>query len=60
MWWNFDGCGLHVISAVADLGQAHGNRFRVTYQDNRWDEVAPRTTRFLDYSNPITSAFVYC
>jgi hypothetical protein len=40
-WWNFDGCGLHVINAAADVGWAHGNRFRVTYQDGRWDEVAP-------------------
>lgn len=60
MWWNFDGCGPHAINAIADLGQAHGNRFRVTYQDKRWDEVAQRTTRFLDLSNPIISVDVYC
>ena len=60
MWWNFDGCGPHRIDAIADVGQAHGNRFRITYQDYRWDEVAQFTSRFLDYSNPIISADVYC
>jgi hypothetical protein len=60
LWWNFDGCGFHPTYGIADLGQAHGNRFRITYQDGRWDEVAPSTTRFLDLSNPISSAYVYC
>jgi hypothetical protein len=60
LWWNFDGCGLHPLNAAADWAQAHGNSFRVTYQDNRWDDVAQWSSRFLDYSNAIISVYVYC
>jgi hypothetical protein len=57
---NMDGCGSHQVYMSADRGIAHGNAFRVTYQDNRWDEVAQWSTRILDVTNPTISAYVYC
>ncbi|MFC0543054.1 hypothetical protein [Kutzneria chonburiensis] len=59
-WWNANGCGFQPLAIWAWRGQAHGNRFRVTYQDGRWDEVQPWTTRSLDGTNPTRSVFVYC
>lgn len=59
-WWNFDGCGHHGYTAVATWGQAHGNRFRVTYQDGRWDDVAAWSGRALDRRNDPRSVWVYC
>lgn len=59
-WYNFNGCGSHTFTPRAFWGQAHGNRFRVTYKDNRWDEVAAGSNRALDGNNWPKSVFVYC
>ena len=59
-WWNFDGCGPHAFYPKALAGQAHGNRFRVTYQDDRWDDVQPWSSRPLDGNNNPKSVFVFC
>lgn len=59
-WWNADGCGFQPLSIWAWRGRAHGNKFRVTYRDDRWDEVQPWTTRALDGTNPTKSIYVYC
>ena len=59
-WWNFDGCGFHAFYIPPFRGWAHGNAFRVTYQDNRWDDVEPWTTRYLDSHNDAKYVYVYC
>lgn len=58
--WNFIGCGMHGLSYWFNAGQAHGNKFRVTYQDGRWDETPAWTSRALDDTNLAKSAWVYC
>lgn len=58
--WNIDGCGYHSISMSADEGIAHGNAFRVTYADGRWDEVVQWSSRTLDAANAAVSVNVYC
>ena len=58
--WVFDGCGYHDIYANVTWGIAHGNKFRITYEDGRWDEVAAWTDRPLDKTNPTDYAYVYC
>ncbi|HEX8870103.1 MAG TPA: hypothetical protein VF821_30860 [Lentzea sp.] len=60
MWWNFDGCYFHELYMLPAKGQAHGNAFRVTYQNNKWDDVEPWTTRWLDAHNETKYAYVYC
>lgn len=59
-WWNFDGCGPHGVHDYYGRAQAHGNAFRVFYQDGRWDHVPPWTSRALDPHNLIVRAEVYC
>ena len=58
--WNIDGCGYHSINIAPDEGIAHGNAFRVTYADGRWDEVAQWSSRTLDATNAAVSVNVYC
>lgn len=59
-WWNIVGCGHHDIFMIPVYGKAHGNTFRVTYQNDRWDEVARWTERPLDSRNQLVSAYVFC
>ncbi len=59
-WFNFNGCGRHAFFAKAVWGKAHGNKFRVTYKDNRWDEVNPGSDRPLDGNNNPKYVDVYC
>ncbi|WP_045310811.1 hypothetical protein [Lentzea aerocolonigenes] len=59
-WWNFDGCYFHTFYLLPSKGTAHGNAFRVTYQDDKWDDVEPWTTRWLDARNETKYVYVYC
>jgi len=59
-WWNLDGCGFHNLFLAPWAATAHGNSFRVTYQDGRWDDVNPWSTRRLDVNNRTVSVFVNC
>jgi hypothetical protein len=59
-YWNLIGCGSHGINDYYDAAIAFGNRFTVTYRNDRWDEVEPWTGRGLDASNLVTNVYVYC
>ncbi|EYT82250.1 hypothetical protein CF54_14440 [Streptomyces sp. Tu 6176] len=58
--WNLDGCGAGDVQDYFRSGQAHGNRVRVTYVNNTWDEIAPWTSRPLDGNNLAVWVYVYC
>ena len=59
-WWVFDGCGFHEFYALPWSGKAHGNAFRVTYQNGHWDDVEAWTSRRLDARNETKYVYVYC
>ena len=59
-WWVFDGCGFHDFYTLPWAGQAHGNAFRVTYQNGHWDDVEAWTSRRLDARNETKYVYVYC
>jgi hypothetical protein len=59
-YWVFDGCGFHDFYILPAYGKAHGNAFRVTYQNNRWDDVEAWTSRPLDRYNETKYVYVYC
>ncbi|MEU0881241.1 hypothetical protein ABZ345_21745 [Lentzea sp. NPDC005914] len=60
LWWVFDACGFHDFGLLPWSGKAHGNPFRVTYQDGRWDDVEAWTSRRLDARNQAKYVYVYC
>lgn len=59
-WWNFDGCYFHAFYLLPYYGRAHGNAFRVTYGDGRWDDVEAWSGRRLDGTNETKYVYVYC
>ncbi|MFI6165279.1 hypothetical protein ACIBCN_00695 [Nocardia sp. NPDC051052] len=59
-WYNLDGCGFHGINDLYTRAQAHGNGFRVYYQDGRTDDAAAWTTRGLDPNNRVVNVEVWC
>lgn len=59
-FWNMVGCGHHPIRDLYDWAVAHGNAFRVTYVDDRWDLVGRWSARSLDGNNLVRSVWVFC
>jgi hypothetical protein len=59
-YWVFDGCYFHTIYTLALSGVAHGNAFRVTYQNDHWDDVEAWTNRPLDNHTETKYVYVYC
>jgi len=59
-YYVFDGCYFHTIYILPAYGKAHGNAFRVTYQNDRWDDVEAWTSRPLDRLTETKYVYVYC
>ncbi|GHE35232.1 MULTISPECIES: hypothetical protein [Streptomyces] len=58
--WNADQCGVNPVNGVYNYAKAHGNSFRVWYQDWTWDVVTAWSERTLDGGNVVTEVQVYC
>ncbi|MCF0087102.1 MULTISPECIES: hypothetical protein [Streptomyces] len=58
--WNMEHCGNNPIYGRFNYAKAHGNTFRVWYQNNTWDFVSAWTERSLDGGNMVTQVDVYC
>ncbi|MWA16072.1 hypothetical protein [Streptomyces sp. BA2] len=59
--WNLPQCGTNPVNDYFYYAKAHGNAFRVYYQGERWDYVAPNSERPINADNLLaTRVEVYC
>ncbi|MER7349210.1 hypothetical protein ABT390_27805 [Streptomyces aurantiacus] len=62
-WWNIEHCGYTPLNDYFTHAKAHGNSFRVYYNDNpnQWDYVAAGTDRPIGQGGDRASGVtVYC
>jgi len=60
VFWNVDHCGDNLLHSRFQWAQAHGNTFRVYYENGLWDRIDPWTQRPLDPGPWVVRVNVVC
>ncbi|MFH8984763.1 hypothetical protein [Streptomyces varsoviensis] len=58
--WVFEGCGYHPVNDKFKWAEAHGNPFKIFYNNGSWDQVDRWQARSLDGINVANHVEIYC